>query len=135
MAAQRNGAEVENYCRVEKAVRKDGLWQVTILNEQTNVRFERTARALVNAAGPWVKQFFDDSMEEESPRNIRLVKGSHIVVPRIHDEEQAYILQNKDNRIVLLFLTWKTFLLSVRQMLNMLATHVKSRSLMTRLIT
>ncbi|WP_293227627.1 glycerol-3-phosphate dehydrogenase [Moritella sp.] len=100
MAAQRNGAEVENYCRVEKAVRKDGLWQVTMLNEQTNVRFERTARALVNAAGPWVKQFFDDSMEEDSPRNIRLVKGSHIVVPRIHDEDQAYILQNKDNRIV-----------------------------------
>ncbi len=100
MAAESNGAEVKNYCRVEKAQRVDGLWVVTILNEQTNIRFQRKARALVNAAGPWVKQFFDDSLPDNSPRNIRLVKGSHIVVPRIHNEEQAYILQNKDNRIV-----------------------------------
>ncbi|CAQ81141.1 glycerol-3-phosphate dehydrogenase [Aliivibrio salmonicida] len=100
MAAEKNGAEVKNYCRVEKATRVGGLWNVTLFDEQTNTRFERKTKALVNAAGPWVKQFFDDSLEEESPRNIRLVKGSHIVVPRIHNEEQAYILQNKDNRIV-----------------------------------
>ena len=100
MAAEANGAEVENYCRVEKAERQDGLWVVTIFNTLTNTQFQRRARALVNAAGPWVKQFFDDSLVDESPRNIRLVKGSHIVVPRIHDEAQAYILQNKDKRIV-----------------------------------
>ncbi|MCE1874900.1 FAD-dependent oxidoreductase, partial [Enterobacter hormaechei] len=47
-----------------------------------------------------VKQFFDEGLEQASPRNIRLIKGSHIVVPRIHNEPQAYILQNKDNRIV-----------------------------------
>ncbi|OBT15978.1 glycerol-3-phosphate dehydrogenase [Vibrio sp. UCD-FRSSP16_10] len=100
MAAKKNGAEVRNYCRVEKAVRVDGMWNVTIFDSQTGCRFERQAKALVNAAGPWVKQFFDDSLEDESPRNIRLVKGSHIVVPKIHNEEQAYILQNEDNRIV-----------------------------------
>ncbi|MGF1764971.1 glycerol-3-phosphate dehydrogenase [Aliivibrio kagoshimensis] len=100
MAAQRSGAEVKNYCRVVDAKRQGDLWLVTILDEQTNIRFERKARSLVNAAGPWVKQFFDLQLAEESPRNIRLVKGSHIVVPRIHDEEQAYILQNADNRIV-----------------------------------
>jgi glycerol-3-phosphate dehydrogenase len=100
IAAKENGAEVKNYCKVEKAERVDGLWLITIMNTQTNIRFQRKARALVNAAGPWVKQFFDDSLVDESPRNIRLVKGSHIVVPRVHNEEQAYILQNKDNRIV-----------------------------------
>ncbi|NHW60178.1 FAD-dependent oxidoreductase, partial [Escherichia coli] len=31
---------------------------------------------------------------------IRLIKGSHIVIPRAHNEPQAYILQNEDNRIV-----------------------------------
>ena len=31
---------------------------------------------------------------------MRHVKGSHIVVPRVHDEAHAYILQNADNRIV-----------------------------------
>ncbi|MEZ9160339.1 glycerol-3-phosphate dehydrogenase [Vibrio lentus] len=100
LAAKENNAEVRNYCRVEKAHREDGIWHVTILDVMTNQRFERKAKALVNAAGPWVKQFFDDGLEQASPRNIRLIKGSHIVVPRIHDEPQAYILQNKDNRIV-----------------------------------
>ncbi|MEZ9762104.1 glycerol-3-phosphate dehydrogenase [Vibrio splendidus] len=100
LAAKENNAEVRNYCRVEKAHREGGVWHVTILDVMTNQRFERKAKALVNAAGPWVKQFFDDGLEQASPRNIRLIKGSHIVVPRIHDEPQAYILQNKDNRIV-----------------------------------
>ncbi|MFA0112261.1 glycerol-3-phosphate dehydrogenase [Vibrio sp. 10N.261.46.E11] len=100
LAAKANNAEVRNYCRVEKAHREGGIWHVTILDVMTNQRFERKAKALVNAAGPWVKQFFDDGLEQASPRNIRLIKGSHIVVPRIHDEPQAYILQNKDNRIV-----------------------------------
>ncbi|MCX9458640.1 FAD-dependent oxidoreductase, partial [Vibrio cholerae] len=57
-------------------------------------------RALVNATGPWVKQFFDDSLQAASPRNIRLIKGSHIVVPRVNSGPQAYILQNEDHRIV-----------------------------------
>ncbi|MFA0542063.1 glycerol-3-phosphate dehydrogenase [Vibrio sp. 10N.222.52.B7] len=100
LAAKENNAEVRNYSRVEKAHREGGIWHVTILDVMTNQRFERKAKALVNAAGPWVKQFFDDGLEQASPRNIRLIKGSHIVVPRIHDEPQAYILQNKDNRIV-----------------------------------
>ncbi|SHF00403.1 glycerol-3-phosphate dehydrogenase [Vibrio gazogenes] len=100
LAAQENGAEVSNYCRVERAVRENDIWRVTIYDQQSDTRFERYAKALVNAAGPWVKQFFDDGLSTASPRNIRLVKGSHIVVPRIHHEEQAYILQNKDNRIV-----------------------------------
>ncbi|WP_323159570.1 FAD-dependent oxidoreductase, partial [Pseudomonas marginalis] len=55
---------------------------------------------LVNATGPWVKEFFDDGLKLKSPYGIRLIKGSHIVVPRAHDEPQAYILQNEDNRIV-----------------------------------
>ncbi|MDA0149806.1 glycerol-3-phosphate dehydrogenase [Vibrio sp. LaRot3] len=100
LAAKENNAEVRNYCRVEKAYRVGGVWNVTIHDVMTGQRFERKARALVNAAGPWVKQFFDDGLEQVSPRNIRLIKGSHIVVPRIHYEPQAYIMQNKDNRIV-----------------------------------
>ncbi|KWT99708.1 glycerol-3-phosphate dehydrogenase [Vibrio toranzoniae] len=100
LAAKENNAEARNYCRVEKAHREGGIWHVTIHDVMTDQRFERKAKALVNAAGPWVKQFFDDGLEQASPRNIRLIKGSHIVVPRIHDEPQAYILQNKDNRIV-----------------------------------
>lgn len=100
LAAQENGAEIANYCKVENAVREQDTWRVTITNQITGEQFERRAKALVNAAGPWVKQVFDENLHTKSPRNIRLVKGSHIVVPRLHNEEQAYILQNKDNRIV-----------------------------------
>ncbi|OAN16956.1 glycerol-3-phosphate dehydrogenase [Photobacterium jeanii] len=100
METAEKGGEVRNRCRVEQAVRENDIWRVTIRDMRTNQTFERRAHALVNAAGPWVKAFFDNSLKEESPRNIRLIKGSHIVVPRVHDEPQAYILQNEDNRIV-----------------------------------
>ncbi|MDF2154413.1 glycerol-3-phosphate dehydrogenase [Vibrio sp. CAU 1672] len=100
LAAKEHGAEVRNYCRVEHARRDGEHWHVTLHDVTTNQRFERKAKALVNAAGPWVKQFFDQGLEQTSPRNIRLIKGSHIVVDRIHTEPHAYILQNKDKRIV-----------------------------------
>ena len=100
LSAQHNGADIANYCKVESAVREGSIWRVTLVDQITGERKEKLTKALVNAAGPWVKQFFDDGLEVESPRNIRLIKGSHIVVPKVHDEEQAYILQNKDNRIV-----------------------------------
>ncbi len=102
LAAKKNNAEVRNYCRVDKAHREGGVWHVTIRNVMTEQQFKRKAKVLVNAAGPWVKRFFDESLEKTSPRNIRLIKGSHIVVPRFHHESQAYILQNHDNRIVFL---------------------------------
>lgn len=100
LSAQNSGAEVANYCKVEQAEQKNGIWHVTIHNVLTNTRFERKAKVLVNAAGPWVKQVFDDGLHAASPRNIRLIKGSHIVVPKVHHENKAYILQNKDGRIV-----------------------------------
>ncbi|WP_354624558.1 glycerol-3-phosphate dehydrogenase [Psychromonas sp. MME2] len=100
ISAQQNGAEVCNYCRVEKAQRLGGVWQVTLYNTITNIYFQRYSRALVNATGPWVKQFFDNALTDKSPRNIRLIKGSHIVTKRLHDQPQAYILQNQDKRVV-----------------------------------
>jgi glycerol-3-phosphate dehydrogenase len=59
-----------------------------------------SARGLVNAAGPWVKHFLDEQTHVKTPKTVRLVKGSHIVVPRLHDGDHAFILQNRDNRIV-----------------------------------
>jgi glycerol-3-phosphate dehydrogenase len=54
----------------------------------------------VNAAGPWVKSLLDRELKIDSPGQVRLVKGSHIVVPRIHDKRHAYILQNPDRRVI-----------------------------------
>ena len=62
------------------------------------------ARALVNAAGPWAAQFLRDVARRPPARrwrrSLRLVKGSHIVVPRLFDHDHAYIFQNPDKRII-----------------------------------
>ncbi len=58
------------------------------------------ARALVNAAGPWAMQFLRDGLQQAAHRALRLVKGSHIIVPRLFNHELAYIFQNADRRIV-----------------------------------
>ncbi|MNS52583.1 Aerobic glycerol-3-phosphate dehydrogenase [compost metagenome] len=58
------------------------------------------ARALINAAGPWVASFIKDDLKLDAPYGIRLIQGSHIIVPRMYEGEHAYILQNEDQRIV-----------------------------------
>ncbi len=83
------------------AERKDGLWQVSLENKDTGERETVIAKTLINAAGPWVEQVAASSAGgESSEHGIRLVKGSHIVVPRMFDHDRAYILQNPDRRII-----------------------------------
>jgi glycerol-3-phosphate dehydrogenase len=55
---------------------------------------------LVNAAGPWVKQVLNERLGQPSTDAVRLVRGSHIVVPRLYEGEHAFILQNDDRRAV-----------------------------------
>ena len=58
------------------------------------------ARALVNAAGPWAAQFLGEQAHLPRSKALRLVKGSHIVVPRLFEHDHAYIFQNPDKRII-----------------------------------
>ncbi|WJV54217.1 glycerol-3-phosphate dehydrogenase [Prodigiosinella aquatilis] len=96
----RHGGEVRNHMKVTRARREQGLWIVDAIDTLNGETHHWQTKGLVNATGPWVRQFFDEGLELPSPYGIRLIKGSHIVVPRVHDGEQAYILQNKDHRIV-----------------------------------
>ncbi len=96
----RKGGEVRTRTRAISAKRENGLWVVEAEDIDSGEKFTWKARGLVNATGPWVKQFFDEGMHLRSPYGIRLIKGSHIVVPRVHTQKQAYILQNEDKRIV-----------------------------------
>ncbi|NNG02919.1 MAG: glycerol-3-phosphate dehydrogenase [Inquilinus sp.] len=75
-------------------------WQVTLVDQATGAERSVTARILVNAAGPWVDQFLRTGIGRKSAQNLRLVKGSHIIVPRLYDGAHAYILQNDDKRVV-----------------------------------
>ena len=102
ISAADNGAQVHNQTRCIDAKREDGLWHCTMesISKEGTQRYKVTAKALVNAAGPWVASFIKDQIETKSPYGIRLIKGSHIVVPRIHKGDEAFILQNEDQRIV-----------------------------------
>ena len=99
LAAKEQGAEIRTRTRVVGARRDRGLWRIT-LADGAGATAEVRARALVNAAGPWVKQLLDEVSAAPTNAAVRHVKGSHIVVPRVHAEDHAYILQNSDNRIV-----------------------------------
>jgi glycerol-3-phosphate dehydrogenase len=80
--------------------REDGkLWNIELAGpDGISVRVQ--ARGLVNATGPWVKHFLDEQTVVRTAKRVRLIKGSHIVVPRLHEGDHAFILQNRDNRIV-----------------------------------
>ena len=58
------------------------------------------ARALVNSAGPWVEDVVERVVGRNSSYRVRLVKGSHIVVPKFWDGPQAYLFQNDDKRVI-----------------------------------
>lgn len=100
LEAQRQGAEILPRTKVISAERTDEYWVVQLEDMQTHeIRTLRT-KALVNAAGPWVSKLFGEALHTRAPKEIRMVKGSHMVVPKIYDHEDAYILQNEDGRIV-----------------------------------
>ncbi|MCB1488106.1 MAG: glycerol-3-phosphate dehydrogenase, partial [Bauldia sp.] len=93
------GAEIRTRTRCVAANREDGLWRVTLEDRRDGRRFDITARALVNAAGPWVPGVLTGVAGVTSSARDRLVKGSHIVVDRLFDHDRAYIFQNADKRI------------------------------------
>jgi glycerol-3-phosphate dehydrogenase len=103
MDAHLRGADVRVHTALVSARRERDasgpFWRAT-LGGPAKAMSEVTAKVLVNVAGPWVKRVRDAINGTASKENVRHVKGSHIVVPRVHAGEHAYILQNADKRIV-----------------------------------
>ncbi|WP_029003117.1 glycerol-3-phosphate dehydrogenase [Azorhizobium doebereinerae] len=97
--AKERGAEIEVGTRLDSARREGGLWVATLV-DASGARREVSARILVNAAGPWVADVLNHRLSLNTSKGVRLVKGSHIVVPRLYEGTHAYILQNPDKRIV-----------------------------------
>jgi glycerol-3-phosphate dehydrogenase len=97
--ARERGAEILTRAEV-KAVRREGDAFEADIATRSGRRHVR-ARALVNAAGPWVDNVLRNVVRLNAPRfALRLVKGSHIIVDRLFDGEHAYIFQNADGRII-----------------------------------
>lgn len=92
------GAVIRTRTKVISARREGALWHVEF--EGKGGRERATARMLVNAAGPWVDAVMIDAMGENTARNVRLVKGSHIVTRKLYDHDHCYFFQNADGRPV-----------------------------------
>ena len=102
--ARARGAEVLTRTRCVHAQRDADSWTATLEAADGSIRAVR-ARAVVNAAGPWAESFLrgvaqSAKGEPLATRHLRLVKGSHIVVPRLFEHDHAYIFQNPDKRII-----------------------------------
>ena len=98
MDAAARGARIETRTRLVDAVSENGAWKATLEGPQGTR--EVSARMMINAAGPWVDKVLQRLGRAHNDRGVRLVKGSHIVVPRLYEGEHAFMLQNPDRRIV-----------------------------------
>ncbi len=94
------GADIRVGVMFTGAKREGDAWHASIRDSKTNTEQTVHARAIVNAAGPWVKDLLSSIDTPATKETVKHIKGSHIIVPRVHDAPHAYILQNKDGRIV-----------------------------------
>ena len=99
MDAAERGATVLTRWRCVDAQREAAAWRVR-LESTSGETHELSARVLVNAAGPWAAQFLGEHAHVPRAKSLRLVKGSHIVVPKMFEHDHAYIFQNPDKRII-----------------------------------
>ena len=97
--AREKGATILTHTACTAARREHQLWRVTLKGIAGPIR-EVRARALVNATGPWVNDVIGRVAGLRSARKVRLVKGSHIVVPKFWEGPQAYLIQNDDRRVI-----------------------------------
>lgn len=94
-----HGATIAPRTRCVGGARKDGVWNLTLQDASTGRAVTIGARALVNAAGPWVGEVLASVVREGASAPVRLVKGSHIVAPRLYRHDRSYIFQNADGRV------------------------------------
>lgn len=97
-AAERGATILPRTCCVA-ATRHNGKWEIT-LQDASGTSRTVFAKVLVNAAGPWVLDIVNQVTHTKSSRNVRLVKGSHIIVPKFWEGQQAYLVQNTDKRVI-----------------------------------
>ena len=99
-SAQEHGAQILPRTRFLGATRTTGGWHARLQTEGQAAPRSVRVRALVNAAGPWVATALANCGNSAARATVQLVKGSHIVVPRVHAREHAYILQHNDGRVI-----------------------------------
>ena len=98
--AHEKGAEVLPRTSCTSLRQEKGQWLATVAAEGSGETREIRAKAVVNASGPWVNDVIGRVAGTNSNRSVKLVKGSHIIVPKFWDGQQAYLVQNHDKRVI-----------------------------------
>jgi glycerol-3-phosphate dehydrogenase len=98
--ARNRGAQIMTRAQCVRARREAGAWSVDLVSATTSQVSTVRTRLLVNAAGPWAAEFLHQNAGVSGSKTLRLVKGSHIVVPRLFDHDDAYLLQAPDRRVI-----------------------------------
>lgn len=98
--AAAHGAVIKTRTKVISALRENDVWIVASEDTRTGEKQTIKARALVNAAGPWVADVLSGALRSNSKARVRQVQGSHIIVPKVFEHDRAYIFQNADGRII-----------------------------------
>ncbi len=99
VAARERGAQIHTRTACSAVQREAGQWNATLTHADGS-HSQVSARCLVNAAGPWASTFLQSATRSQAHQSLRLIKGSHIVVPRLFEHAYAYIFQHPDGRIV-----------------------------------
>ena len=104
LGAQRLGAKVYTRTACTSAMRHGDHWQVELTRRNAHGGgddvIQLRARAIVNAAGPWVGEVLTGAFQQQSKDRVKLVKGSHIVLPKRYATANSYLLQNDDKRVI-----------------------------------
>ncbi|ALM53632.1 glycerol-3-phosphate dehydrogenase [Halomonas huangheensis] len=98
--AERLGATIHTRAACTRATRHQDYWQVEMTDVDSGEVTTVCARALINAAGPWVDKVLKGAFAEKGQDRVRLVKGSHIVLPKRYATANSYLLQNDDKRVI-----------------------------------
>lgn len=101
--ASERGASINTQTKCIALTREVNHWSMTVENQQDSKLNNETitGKIIINAGGPWVDKVIQQSNQTEKlPQNVRLVQGSHIIVPKLYDHKKCYIFQNEDNRII-----------------------------------
>lgn len=100
LRAKEKGATLCTRTEVKCASRTPPFWTVSIFDKKKQQPTTLLCKALVNATGPWINQVNQTILQFKSRYSARLVKGSHILVPALYPQREAYVLQTDDQRIL-----------------------------------
>ena len=98
LQAKQHGAKIMTQTALIQASVINNVWQLTF-QTASGTPFQVLAKSIINAAGPWVERV-NRLLNIPLNHTISLIKGSHIVIPKLYDGEHAYLLQNNDERVV-----------------------------------